>query len=363
MKDEVEAKKGLNSSVIPHPSSLIRVLVVDDSSFMRKSLTHILESDGAIEVAGTASDGEEAILKARQLHPDVVLLDIEMPVMDGLAALVHIMAEAPTPVLMLSALSKRDATIALKALDHGALDFIPKPSGVISYDIDRMSDAIITKVKAVASINVRKLELPLPRETFQRRRLKPALRKEIIVIGASTGGPQAIGQILSSLPPDMGVAIVIVQHMEPEFLRSFAERLQWGCSLQVSIARKGEIVQAGRILIAPGDCHTLIRKSANMKRIRLGKRSASHGFSPSIDCTMESAAKAYGEATLGVLLTGIGSDGAEGMKAIKAAGGSTIAEDPSTCVVFGMPKAAIELGCIDEAVPLPRIAQAILRMT
>ena len=340
---------------------MIRTLIVDDSSFMRKSLAHILESDKGIEVIDTAGDGEEAIRKVRQLHPDVVLLDIEMPVMDGLVALVHIMAETPTPVLMLSALNNRDATIAIKALDHGAVDFIPKPSGVISYDIERLSAEIITKVKAVAGLNVRKIEFSLPKETFQRRQFKPAAQKQIIVIGASTGGPQAVSRLLSSLPRDIGAAILIVQHMGLEFLPSFAQRLQWGCSLEVSIARKGEVIEPGRILIAPGGYHTLIRKSANIKRIRLSKKNTSHGFSPSIDCAMESAAKAYGETALGVLLTGIGTDGAKGMKAIKDAGGSTIAEDPSTCVVFGMPKAAIELGCVDEVVPLPKIARAILR--
>lgn len=342
---------------------MIKVLVVDDSSFMRKSLVHILESDGAIEVVDTAADGEEAVRKVKQLHPDVVLLDIEMPVMDGLAALAHIMSGCPTPVLMLSALNKRDATIALKALDHGAVDFISKPSGTISYDIDQLSHEIITKVKTVAGVNVQKLELALPKETFQRRGIKSTALKKIIVIGASTGGPKAIGQLLPSLSRDIGAAILIVQHMVPDFLPLFAERLQWGCSREVSVARSGDVIEPWRILIAPGGCHTLIRDSSGIKRIRLSKKKTSHGFSPSIDCAMESAATVYGKATVGVLLTGIGSDGAEGMKAIKDAGGSTLAEAPSTCVVFGMPKAAIELGCVDEIVPLPQIARAIGRLT
>jgi len=341
---------------------LVRALVVDDSSFMRKSLTHILESDRSIEVVGVAANGLEAIRKVKQLRPDVVLLDIEMPVMDGLAALSHIMAERPTPVLMLSALDKREATIAIKSLEHGAVDFLPKPSGVISYDIDKLSDEIIAKVKTAAGVNVRNIALRLPEETFQRQWPKPVTRKSFIVIGASTGGPGAIATVLSHLPRDIPSAIVIVQHMSPEFVPSFVERLQWGCSLDISTARRGAVLSAGRVLVAPGGYHIAISQNGRVNKIRLSRKPLPHAVIPSIDYTMESAARAYGKSALGVLLTGIGSDGARGLKAIKEAGGSTIAEDQSTCVVFGMPKAAIELGCVDEVVPLPQIAQAILRM-
>jgi two-component system chemotaxis response regulator CheB len=343
-------------------SALVRVLVVDDSSFMRKSLTHILESDPSIEVVGTAADGEDAIGKVKQLHPDVVLLDIEMPGMDGLAALAHIMAECPAPVLMLSALNKRDAAIAIKSLDHGAVDFISKPSGVISYDIDKLSDEIVTKVKAAAGVSVRKLGLCLPKESYRRRRPKPERRKDIIVIGASTGGPRAVAIVLSGLPRDISPGMVIVQHMSPEFVPSFVERLRWGCSLDVSTAREGEVIDSGRVLVAPGGCHIAIAQDGDAKRIHLSRKASPYAVFPSIDCAMESAARAYGQGVLGVLLTGIGSDGARGMRAIKEAGGSTIAEHESSCVVFGMPRAAIELGCVDEVVPLSQIGQTILRM-
>jgi len=345
----------------PH-SAIVRVLIVDDSSFMRKSLTHILESDGSIEVIGTAADGEDAVQRVKQLHPDVVLLDIEMPVMDGLAALAHIMAECPTPVLMLSALNKRDAAIAIKSLYHGAVDFIPKPSGVISYDIDRLSNEIIAKVKAAAGVNVRKLTLRLPKESYQRRWPKPGTRKKMVVIGASTGGPRAVAIVLSGLPRDISPAIIVVQHMSPEFVPSFVERLRWGCSLNISTARKGEVVGSGQVLVAPGGCHVGVARDGNIRRMRFSRKVSPHAIFPSIDYAMESAARAYGVGVLGVLLTGIGSDGARGMKAIKGAGGSTIAEDESSCVVFGMPRAAIELGCVDEVVPLPQIAPTILRM-
>lgn len=341
---------------------LVKVLVVDDSSFMRKSLTHILEADRSIEVVDTAADGEDAMRKVKRHSPDVVLLDIEMPVMDGLTALAHIMAECPTPVLMLSALNKRDAAIAIKSLEHGAVDFIPKPSGVISYDIEELSNEIIGKVKLAADVNVHKLALHLPKEPYQRPWSKPLRRKDIVVIGASTGGPKAVANVLSHLPRDISTAILVVQHMSPEFVPSFVDRLQWGCSLNISTARKGEVIGAGQALVAPGGYHTMIVPNGDTRKIRLSRKVSPNTAMPSIDYAMESAAKAYGQSTLGVLLTGLGSDGARGLEAIKEAGGNTIAEDQSTCVVFGMPKAAIELGCVDEVVPLPQIAQTILRM-
>ena len=341
---------------------MIKVLVVDDSSFMRKSLTHILESDRSIEVIDTAADGEDAMRKVKRHSPDVVLLDIEMPVMDGLSALAHIMAECPTPVLMLSALNKRDAAIAIKSLEHGAVDFIPKPSGVISYDIEELSNEIIGKVKVAAGVNVHKLALHLPEESYQHPRREPITRKNMVVIGASTGGPKAVVNVLSYLPRDISTAILVVQHMSPEFIPSFVDRLQWGCSLKISTARKGRVISSGQALVAPGGYHTTIIQNGDARKIRLSRKVSPYTVMPSVDYAMESAAKVYGQSTLGVLLTGLGRDGAKGLEAIKDAGGNTIAEDSSTCVVFGMPKAAIELGCVDEIVPLPQIAQTILRM-
>jgi len=317
---------------------VIKVLIVDDSSFMRKALAHIMASAQSIEVIGTAADGQEAIQKVNQLHPDVILLDIEMPVMDGLTALVHIMAEHPTPILMLSALNKRDATIAIKSLEYGAVDFISKPSGVISYDIDKLGKEIIAKVKAVASVNVHKMRLPPPAERYQPQKLKLTARKEIVVIGASTGGPSAVAQILSGFPRDISTAIIVAQHMSPEFISSFVNRLKWGCPLTISVAKRGETIESGRVLIAPGSYHTMIMANGSSNKIRLSRKTSAEEIYPSIDYAMESAAQAYGGGTLGVLLTGLGSDGARGLKAIKEAGGSTIAEDESTCVVLVCPK-------------------------
>jgi two-component system chemotaxis response regulator CheB len=242
------------------------------------------------------------------------------------------------------------------------VDFIPKPSGVISYDIEKLGNEIIAKVEASAGINVHKIKPPIITEIHQPEGRRPAIRKKLVVIGASTGGPKAIVQILSGLPREIPAAIIAVQHMSPEFTPPFVDRLSFGCPLRISVAQKGEPIQPGRVLIAPGGYHTIIVPNGSGNKIRLSRRASPQYIFPSIDYTMESAARAYGESTLGVLLTGLGSDGVQGLKAIKEAGGCTMAQDESTCVIFGMPKAAIEAGCVDEIVPLPRIAHSILQM-
>lgn len=348
---------------------MIRVLVVDDSSFMRKSLTHILTSDSSIDVIDTASNGEEAIRKVKQLNPDVVLLDIAMPVMDGLTALIHIMKEHPTPVLVVSGV--KDSKIAIKSLESGAVDFIKKPSGTISYDIEKIKDEIIFKVKGASGVNVKKLMIYAaqpPSPAGRTTSLSPPLvrgeekgGKEIIVIGASTGGPRAITHVLSGIPGNISAAILIAQHMAPEFIPSFVERLQWVSNLDVSIAGEGDVIVPGRVFVSEGDSNALIERDRNYIKIHFNKEAPPHSIFPSIDFAMESAGDVFGEKSLGVLLTGMGHDGAEGMKAIKDAGGGTIAEDESTCVVFGMPKAAIEKGVVDEVLPLNEIAGAIVR--
>ncbi len=340
---------------------MIRVLIVDDSSFMRKSLTHILESDPAINVAATAENGKEAVTITKEIRPDVILLDIEMPVMDGLTALAHIMAECPTPVVMLSAINKRDATIAIKSLESGAVDFIPKPSDVISYDIETVAREILNKVRAAATVTVFRHPLIIPDTSILRPEKRKRKKKEIVVIGASTGGPKAIINILSELPHRISPAVLIVQHMDQHFLLTFVERLRWMTSLDVTLAEDNEIIQPGHIYVAPGGCNTVIVRAGPDMMITLQEKTSESALTPSIDMAMTSAA-AYDGKALGVLLTGMGSDGATGMKAIKDAGGSTLAEDPSTCVIAGMPKAAIDLGCVDAIVPLPSIARTIMGM-
>lgn len=346
-------------------SFMIRVLIVDDSGFMRASLTYLLSADKAIQVAGTAEDGLEAIEKVRLLRPDVVLLDIEMPRMDGLTTLAYLMAEYPVPVVVLSGLADKDARIAIRALEHGAVDFIPKPSGVISYDIEKIKDEIISKVKIAAGIDVSRIALSLPAETYQRTWQKAEKQKELVVIGASTGGPRAVESVLSGLSRDISAAVLIVQHMRGEFIPYFAERLKWVCSLEVGLAQEGELITPGKVMVAPADCNTGFEEDmsdSRIKKIRLDRNLQPDNVAPSIDYTMKAAAEIYGAAALGVLLTGIGSDGAEGMLEIKKAGGSTIAEDEKTCIVYGMPKAAVELEAVEHVIPLPMIAAAIMRM-
>jgi two-component system, chemotaxis family, protein-glutamate methylesterase/glutaminase len=341
---------------------MTRVLIVDDSSFMRKSLTHLLESDPALEVVETAADGADAVRKVRRLRPDVVLLDIEMSGMNGLVALAHIMDECPTPVLVLSGLDPADRTLAVRCLEQGAVDFLPKPSGVISYDIDRLRAEIVARVKQAAEVHVRQLDLRLPGEPLRPRRPAAASRARLVVIGASTGGPRAVATVVAALPPDLPAAVLVVQHMSAEFVPSFAERLKWDGFLEVAVARPDEPLVPGRVVVAPGGCRALVAWSEGGGRVRLGRDAPPQGLLPSVDDAMASAAEAYGAGAVGVLLTGMGDDGARGMKAIKDRGGRTLAEDPSTCLVSGMPRAAIDLGGVDQVVPLPLVAQAICKL-
>lgn len=339
---------------------MIKVLVVDDSAFMRAAVQQILASDADTEVVGAAPDGMDALDKVKRLKPDVVLLDVEMPLMDGLETLTRIMNDTPCPVVMLIGLGQKNARLAVKCLERGAIDFIAKPSGTISYDIDILRDEIIEKVKTAAGVDVRKMTLELPAESYRIERSRPAARKAVVVIGASTGGPRAVEKVLSGMRPGIPSAVIVVQHMSAGFVPSFVERLRWTCPLDVSMAVDGGPAAPGKVLVAAGDKDAAMERDAQGNWVIVAEDV--HGPYPSIDHTMESAASAYGEAALGVLLTGAGSDGAKDMKAIKEAGGATIAEDSSTCVVYGMPRAAVEMGVVDTVVPLHGIAEAIMRM-
>jgi two-component system chemotaxis response regulator CheB len=333
----------------------VRVLIVDDSAVMRKLLSDILGGAEGIEVVGTARNGGDALTKVSTLRPDVVTMDIEMPKMDGLTALTHIMAEKPRPVIMVSAMDKRQADITMKALDLGAVDFISKTSGTLSLDMEKTSQTLISKVKMAARIKV-----------VKRRAIKISpvsipkfLSKNgdtVVTIGASTGGPRAIPEVLSRLPRDLPAGLLIVQHMPEGFTKSFAERLNWYTSLEVKEAEDGDEVVPGLVLIAPGNLHMEV----DGKKIHLTDGPHVNNVRPSADVLMKSAAKAYGPRCTGVLLTGMGNDGAEGMKAIKNSGGKTIAQDKDSCVVYGMPKAAVELRIVDKVAPLSKIARNII---
>jgi two-component system, chemotaxis family, protein-glutamate methylesterase/glutaminase len=340
-----------------------RVLVVDDSSFMRKTLTYLLESDKGIEVVGTAADGAEAVRKVELLRPDVVILDLEMSGMDGFEALAHIMAERPTPVLVLTGVNKPDAKIAVRCREQGAVDFITKPSGVISYDIDKVKAEIIAKVNAASAFDIQNVDASAPARRFSPvTRARTAADGKIVVIGASTGGPRAVGAILLELPASFAAAVLVVQHMSAAVVPQFVAALKKISSLEVALACDDEAFSVGRVVVSPGGCHTLVIRIGGVGRVGFSHRPSEHAVFPSVDIAMSSAASAYGEGALGVLLTGAGTDGARGMKRIKDAGGATLAEDPATCLASGMTQAAIDLGCIDQVVPLYRVAQTILEM-
>ncbi|MBC7189466.1 chemotaxis response regulator protein-glutamate methylesterase [Candidatus Aerophobetes bacterium] len=346
----------------------IKVLVVDDSAFMRKAIRQILESDPLIEVVGIARDGQDALEKVEELNPDVVTLDINMPRMDGLTCLRHIMTAHPLPVVMISSLTQKGAQETFRALELGAVDFIPKLSGTISLDIGKQKNEIIAKVKAAARVRVEKkkslstLKVVKPEISARGPEKRRVISQKVVVIGVSTGGPQTLMRIIPYLPGDLPAALLIVQHMPPNFTRAFAERLNSASALEIKEAEAGDFIEEGKGYLAPGDYHMTVAKRALGKGaiIRLSKEPSNTLHRPSVDVTMFSVAELYGENTVGVILTGMGSDGAEAMKEVKRRGGKTIAQDEESSIIFGMPKAAIEGGCVDKVVGVSKMAQAIV---
>lgn len=343
--------------------------MVDDSVLMRTLISDMLNVPGEIAVVATAKNGIEAIEKTKEYSPDVITMDVEMPKMDGISALKVIMREKPTPVVMLSAVTNEGASATLVALSSGAVDFIPKPSGSISLDIDRVKDTLLTKVRAAYKISKDKL---LPSSISYRdaglkagKPLKCGSNK-VVVIAASTGGPPALEKVLSSLPGDIPAGILIVQHMPPGFTRSFAERLNRVTDIEVKEAEEGDQIVDGLALIAPGNYHMDLKKDKKgimwYRYVSLNQEPVVHSVRPAADITMRAASEIYGPNTIGVVLTGMGSDGAFGLRHIKACGGRTIACDERTSLIFGMPRAAIELGCVDRIVPLENIAGEIIGM-
>ena len=330
----------------------IKLLVVDDSLFMQKILSDLVQSDPQITVVGTAKNGEEALTQIDRLRPDVVTMDIEMPKMNGLVAVQRIMEKNPVPVVMVSALTQKEGELTLKALECGAIDFVSKPSGSISLDLELISDELISKIKVAASSNVNRII------TRAHEVLKAKTRScsKVVSVTASTGGPQAIAEILTSLPAD-APPMLIVQHMPKTITRLFAERLNDTCKFKVKEAEEGDRIQDGLALIAPGGFHMVVTKE---KKIALNTDPPINYVRPSGDVTMTSSAEVFGNKNVGVILTGIGVDGAKGIKAIKEKGGFTIAQDEQSSVVFGMPKAAFELGCIDRVASLDSISKEIM---
>ena len=335
----------------------IKVLVVDDSAFMRKLLREILSSDPDIEVIDVARNGKEAVEKVNLLGPDVVTMDVEMPVMTGIQAVEAIMKQKPTPIIMVSAYTVENASITFEALDRGALDFITKPGGPISIRLKDVKEKIIEKVKAVSHVNVKALRPPLKRrETLE---ALPGDMDKLVVIASSTGGPKALSYIIPRLPGDIRAGILVVQHMPEGFTKPFAERLDKLSKLTVKEAEEGERISSSVVYIAPSGYHMKIGEEWI---INLTKDAPMHGVRPAADITMLSAASVSGKRTIGVVLTGMGKDGSMGVREIKARGGVVIAQDKKTSVIFGMPKAAIDTGCVDEILPLEDIPEGIVNM-
>ncbi len=342
----------------------IRVLIVDDSVFMRMALRRMLESDPAVEVAGIAKDGVEALEKVETLRPDLVTLDIEMPRMDGLTTLEKIMSRSPLPVIMISSHTREGSRATLRALDLGAVDFIPKSPDGSLVGADALEGILLEKVKACAASQVRPRweEPPVGRTAAS---LVPvcsgAAPVEVVAIGASTGGPKALKEVISRLPRDFPAGVLIVQHMPAGFTRTFAERLNDLSQVSVKEAADGDPIVPGQVLVAPGGQHLMARRTAfGGPLIRLSRDPGNLAYRPSVDVMMCAVAEVFEARALGVIMTGMGYDGREGMRAIKKFGGRTLAQDRDSCVVFGMPGAAAAIGVVDRMVPLWRLADTLV---
>ncbi len=340
----------------------VRVLVVDDSALMRKLIPQILEADNSIQVVGTAMDGNFGLKKIAELKPQVITLDLEMPGMGGLDMLKEIMRRHRIPVIVVSSHSTEGASITLKALSLGAFDFVAKPSDV-SQRMQEIARELISKIKAAAQSRGIPIhaaaEFPAP---VPRQKGKSGARKDptkIVAIGISTGGPQSLQYLLAQLPADFPGSIVVVQHMPEGFTEMFARRLDECCSLNVKEAQSGDLLFAGRVLICPGSRHLKVKRLPLGDIAILSDDPRVNGHRPSADVMFKSVAEEFGQRALGVLMTGMGEDGAHGLGLIKAAGGLTIAQGEQSCVVFGMPKAAIERGHAMRVVELEAMASTL----
>jgi two-component system chemotaxis response regulator CheB len=345
-------------------SARIRVLVVDDSALMRKLIPSVLARDPSIEVVGTAMDGAFALKKIEELHPDVVTLDLEMPRMDGMETLRLIMRRAPMPVVLFSTHSKEGGYATLKALALGAIDFVQKPQDAAAGHLESIADQLIEKIKVAKRAAGRKLPAAVVSDDppkGQKKKHSALPPNRIIAIGISTGGPNALQYVLSQIPGDFPASILIVQHMPEGFTEMFAKRLDECCALEVQEARSGDLLVAGRVLICPGNRHIMVRRMPRGDMAVLSDGSPVNGHRPSADVLFHSVAQQFGPTAVGLLMTGMGEDGAEGLGALKAAGGVTIAQSEDTCVVSGMPRAAISKGYADKVIPLEGIAAFLVQ--
>jgi two-component system chemotaxis response regulator CheB len=371
-----------------------RVLIVDDSAFMRRTLGRLLSSIPSLEVAGVACNGEEGLRLTRELEPDVITLDVEMPVLDGLGMLKRLMVEAPTRVVMLSSRTTENARLSLDSLECGAIDFVPKPTGPQALDIGRVGDELVRKIEAAAAmpeaaflrhrlIAVRNLTPTGATEkgatstasgppdgatdegrhesrgTLPARRRRRSLRvaaRRLVVVASSTGGPSALSVLVKGLPPNLGAAVAIVQHMPAGFTASLAARLDSAGALRCAEAAPEDLLVEDEIMVAPGDHHMISSTSGHIQLVRLHPV---NGVRPAADVTLQSVAPIWRDRLLCVVLTGMGVDARDGARAVKLYGGTVIAQDAATATIFGMPGAVAEAGLADRVLPLDRIAAAV----
>lgn len=353
---------------------MIKVLVIDDSAVVRKILSSSLNKHPDIDVVGTAPDPYVARDKILSLKPDVLTLDVEMPRMDGLTFLKKIMAHYPIPTIMVSSLTQEGGEVTLKALEAGAIDFVAKPTNRLSSDVKDILEELYLKIKVASKAKMRKrsdtvkrIQTPHPVSNMQNRPDQTNQQNytvfkgshKMIFIGASTGGTEALREVLEQMPHD-SPSIVVVQHMPELFTRSFANRLDELCNIKVKEGVNGDSLTPGQAIIAPGNYHVKLRRSGAMYHIETNQDSPVHHQRPAVDVLFDSVAKYAGPNAIGVIMTGMGSDGADGLLKMKEAGAKTIAQDEDTCVVFGMPKEAIKVGAVDKVVPLQNIHNCIL---
>lgn len=337
----------------------IRVLIVDDSATARAVLKEILSSDPEIEVVATAPDAYIARDKIVELKPDVVCLDVEMPRMDGITFLKKLMHYMPVPVIMVSSLTQSGAKTTLDALEAGAVDFVPKPHSYIYDGKDEMRSELLEKVKSAAKAKV--FQRVMRRHEQANTTSLAETTNKIVAIGASTGGTEALKDVLMALPRN-APGTVVVQHMPAHFTGPFADRLNTLCAMEIREARNGDSIVPGVVLIAPGDYHMVVRRSGARYYVEIGNGDKVSGHRPSADVLLNSVAKIAGSNAIGVILTGMGGDGARGLLAMRNAGAKTIGQDEASSVVYGMPKVAYELGAVEKQMPLLKIAQGILDM-
>ncbi|KAJ53488.1 two-component system chemotaxis response regulator CheB [Clostridium tetanomorphum] len=358
----------------------IKVLVVDDSALMRKIISDMINSEMNMEAIGTARNGQDLFFKLEKFTPDVITLDVQMPIMDGISALKEMKRKnINVPVIVLSSMTKKSSELTMECLENGAFDFIPKPSGTISLDINKVKDDLITKINlayekceggckekdirknAIESINNQELIVKENKDVNINSKLKKnsSNKIEAVVIGASTGGPKALYSVITKLPKNINIPIFIVQHMPATFTKAFADRLNNNSNIKVVEAKEGDVIEKNVAYVAPGGFHMEIGLD---KKIHLNTEPSIWGVRPAVDKLFISASKVYKDRLLSVVLTGMGRDGADGTDIIKDKGGITISEDKSTCTIYGMPKATFETGKVDMVLPLHVIGEEITRI-